>query len=306
MKITKNKLQNNSSRTYKNSIPQIFKINIFKYNTKTTFLIMVLYSFAQILSSDILIMHSFSNIITLKIRKKGNNIKILSDSFSRSYYPQKIKINDKIQNDVSNKYNFIQKNNIINLIWDNNIDSCKDMFNGCFDISEIDVSEFASNSISETQYMFKDCSALTSINLNNFSLQRVSNMIGMFEGCSSLTSLNLKDFGISNQNLMLHYLFKGCSSLSSLDLSSFNSPRITEVEHMFNGCIYLEYINLKNIDGTRLFNGIDHYTKFLEGVPDNVVIYDNNQLGDIIYRQINTKKCKSLIRDNNWKQYQKK
>ena len=306
MKITKSKLQNNSSRTYKNSIPQIFKINIFKYNTKTTFLIMVLYSFAQILSSDILIMHSFSNIITLKIRKKGNNIKILSDSFSRSYYPQKIKINDKIQNDVSNKYNFIQKNNIINLIWDNNINSCSDMFNGCFDISEIDVSEFASNSISETQYMFKDCSSLTSINLNHFSLQRVSNMIGMFEGCSSLTSLNLKDFGISNQGLMLHYLFKGCSSLSSLDLSSFNSPRITEVENMFNGCIYLEYINLKNIDGTRLFNGIDHYTKFLEGVPDNVVIYDNNQLGDIIYRQINTKKCKSLIRNNNWKQYQKK
>ena len=171
MKITKSKLQNNSSRTYKNSISQIFKINIFKYNTKTAFLIMVLYSFAQILSSDILIMHSFSNIITLKIRKKGNNIKILSDSFSRSYYPQKIKINDKIQNDVSNKYNFIQKNNIINLIWDNNINSCKNMFNGCFDISEIDVSKFDSRTISVTEYMFKDCSALTSINLNNFSLQ---------------------------------------------------------------------------------------------------------------------------------------
>ena len=45
------------------------------------------------------------------------------------------------------------------------------MFNGCFDISEIDVSKFDSRTISVTEYMFKDCSALTSINLNNFSLQ---------------------------------------------------------------------------------------------------------------------------------------
>jgi len=132
-------------------------------------------------------------------------------------------------------------------------------------------------------------------------------MIQMFQGCSSLTSLNLESFDTSNVQ-MIHYMFNGCSSLSSLDLSKFRTSQVTEIERFFQGCINLEYINIKNFNGNRIINGINHYVDFLGGVPDNVVIYTSNDLGDILNGEINKKTCKAFITNdndnNNWRTFQ--
>ena len=46
--------------------------------------------------------------------------------------------------------------------------------------------------------MFFGCWSLTNIDLSNFNTQSVTNMYGMFGGCSSLTNINLSNFNTQN------------------------------------------------------------------------------------------------------------
>ena len=50
------------------------------------------------------------------------------------------------------------------------------MFDGCSDISEIDLSNFDSSEITDMNNMFYKCSSLTSINLTGFITSQVTAM----------------------------------------------------------------------------------------------------------------------------------
>jgi len=60
--------------------------------------------------------------------------------------------------------------------------------------------------------MFEGCWSLTNINLSNFNTNNVTNMSSMFEGCSSLKNINLSNFNTNNVTNMSS-MFIGCSSL---------------------------------------------------------------------------------------------
>ena len=63
-------------------------------------------------------------------------------------------------------------------------------------------------------------------------------------------------------------MFKGCSSLSSLDLSTFDTSSVDNMDRMFEDCIKLEYINLKNF----LENEFLSIVNIFNNVPDNVIV----------------------------------
>ena len=92
----------------------------------------------------------FCNKITLKIKRSGN-LSVLGNNqgvdFNKKYFPNKVLINSIEQNSSEYYYYFAGQNNSVELIWNNKISTCHNMFLGCSDISEIDLSEFDSSNV---------------------------------------------------------------------------------------------------------------------------------------------------------------
>ena len=215
--------------------------------------------------------------IYLKIKGKGENT-ILGNmtgfNFERINHLKYVFINEKQQNSIEYKYYFNKTDNFVELIFDDDIDNCAKMFANCINITEI--------------------------NLSNFGTSQVKNMYGMFANCSSLTSLDLSNFDTSQVTYMSG-IFKYCSSLTSLDLSNFNISQVTFMQEMFYQCINLEYINLYRFKG----NENIHCGGIFFGVPENVVLCIENNIGGEILEQISKIKCPTLTCSNDWKLSQK-
>ena len=121
----------------------------------------------------------YSSKITLKIKGIGEKYILgnhVDSNFTGVNYLKEVHINGYPQNDIAYKYYLDQEDNLVELIWDNNINTCRFMFFRCYDIIEIDLSEFNSTQIEYTDRMFAYCISLTSLNLTNFKTSQVINM----------------------------------------------------------------------------------------------------------------------------------
>lgn len=96
------------------------------------------------------------------------------------------------------------------------------LFDGCHNLSSLDLSKFNTSNVTDMSYMFYQCNALTSLNVNNFDTSQVKYMSYMFSVCTHLISLNLSNFNTSNV-IHMNGMFKSCSALQILDLSSFDT-----------------------------------------------------------------------------------
>ena len=94
--------------------------------------------------------------ITLKVNHPGSSIQIYSGTYM-PYRPDQIKINGAIQEFISTKYNFDTFNNEIELIWYNSLNTARSMFDNCYEIDEINFSNFYSSRITNMDYMFYNC-----------------------------------------------------------------------------------------------------------------------------------------------------
>ena len=130
----------------------------------------------QILSNynGYIVKNNFSS-ITLKIKGTGNN-KIFcsfSDKFNKSDYPNEIYIDGNRQNYINYSYYFNNSDNHVQLIWNNTINNCNNMFYECSNITEIDLSNFDISQVTSMDGMFSNCISLTSLNLSNFNTSQV-------------------------------------------------------------------------------------------------------------------------------------
>lgn len=121
------------------------------------------------------------------------------------------------------------------------------MFDGCSELTSVDLSEFDVSSVTNMGWMFHGCSSLTSLDLGGFDTSSVTSMQGMFYGCSSLTSLNISSFDTGSVT-STGYMFSGCSSLKSLDVSGFNTSGIKGMVAMFSGCSSLTSLDVSGFD----------------------------------------------------------
>ena len=208
-----------------------------------------------------------SSYINLKIKGTGN-IKILSD-FYKGKSPDNITINNAISytKNIDNEYNFENsENNIIyiTLTWNESITSTSNMFSGCVNITEIDLSNFDASSVIDMNSMFSGCSSLTSLDLSNFDASKVENMNRIFSKCEKLEYVNLKMakinlnasnasfFGTHHPNLTI------CSENEEWSLI-FNLPNA-------------EYINcINNISYYDIYKTVDKMKCF----KNNINVLDN-------------------------------
>ena len=154
------------------------------------------------------------------------------------------------------------------------------MFNGCNNLSSLDLSYFNTTNVTNMKHMFEGCKALTSLDLTNFNTEKVTDMACMFFNCQNLSSLDLSYYfnttNVTNMISMFYYcqnlssldlsyfnttnvtdmysMFKGCSALTSLDLTKFNTAKVTDMSGMFYDCKKLSLLDLTNFNTAKVTN----------------------------------------------------
>ena len=245
----KNKIKENQSKKIKNYINDnnlnryyiIIIINVF----------IIIYLLCKIKCNiyDALLFQ-FSSKITLKVKGIGDSA-LFNNSNNLKNHLQDVCINGIHQDNIHYIYNLNQSDNLIELIFDDNITDCINMFYGCKNITGIDLSNFNTSQVQYMQSMFRDCSSLTSLNLLNINTSQVVNMYFMFSGCSSVTSLDITYFDTSKV-FDLGCMFRDCTSLISLDLSNFNTSQVTYMDFMFSNCSSLISLDLSNFNTSKV------------------------------------------------------
>ena len=127
------------------------------------------------------------------------------------------------------------------------------LFDGCHNLSSLDLSKFNTSNVTDMSYMFYQCNALTSLNVNNFDTSNVANMSYMFCQCNALTSLNVNNFDTSQVENM-SYMFYCCYGLTSINVSNFDTSNVTDMRYMFYYCCGLTSINVSNFNTSNVKN----------------------------------------------------
>ncbi len=117
------------------------------------------------------------------------------------------------------------------------------MFNSCEQITELDLSGFNTSAVTQMSEMFAYCASLQKLNISSFDTHAVTSMLGMFAYCASLTSLDVTGMvtdGVTDMSVM----FQGCKALTSIDLTSFHTDKVTLMSEMFADCAALTRIDV--------------------------------------------------------------
>ena len=122
-----------------------------------------------------------------------------------------------------------------------NVTNMEGMFNSCYSLTNLDLTNFDTSNVKNMDLMFYGCKNLTDLDLTSFDTANVKSMESMFNGCNNLISLDLGGFDTSKVTSM-NRMFYNCSGLTSLDLSGFKVFDMWSMDEMFSGCS-----NLKNL-----------------------------------------------------------
>ena len=124
---------------------------------------------------------------------------------------------------------------------------CRNMFEFCNNIKEIDLSNFYTGEVVDMSCMFKDCKRLEKVNLTDFSTKNVSNMEYMFYNCNNLGEIDLSFFE-TKKVISMENMFSKCIKLEELLLFSFNTKNVINMKNMFSDCSHLTYLDLTSFN----------------------------------------------------------
>ncbi len=143
--------------------------------------------------------------------------------------------------------------NNLTILDTSNVTNMQSMFDGCSNLTSLDLSSFNTSKVKNMSYVFYSCSNLTELNVSNFDTTNVTNMNAMFYSCGKLTSLDVSNFNTSNVTSM-SCMFFNCGKLTSLDLSSFNTSKVTNISSMFYNCSNLTSLDVSNFNTSNVIN----------------------------------------------------
>ena len=123
-----------------------------------------------------------------------------------------------------------------------NVENMAQMFCGCGELKELNLSFFNTKKVSTMRSMFSSCQKLKNLNVSNWDTSNVEDMLSMFGGCKSLETLNINHFNtkkVKNMHSMFCYL-----NVKKLDISGFDTSNVLDMSAMFAGDEYLETIEI--------------------------------------------------------------
>ena len=114
------------------------------------------------------------------------------------------------------------------------VDSFENMFKGCSNASDINISVFNVSSGKQFDSMFEGCSKVTSLDVTSWSLNNAVSLEATFKGCVSLSNMETDKIITTRKLKNLKETFAGCYRMTSIDLSGFNAGGVTTCEKMFS------------------------------------------------------------------------
>ncbi len=133
------------------------------------------------------------------------------------------------------------------------VTSMSRMFDGCSNLTSLDLSEFNTSYVTHMDYMFNNCSKLASLEVYQFNTSEVTDMTCMFRGCSKLLVISLAGFNTANVARM-NGMFENCSSLKRLYTSNINTSKVISMMNMFKGCSSLTSLDVKGFNTAKVNN----------------------------------------------------
>ena len=95
-----------------------------------------------------------------------------------------------------------------------NVTSMAQMFFGCRNLAELDVTHFNTANVTSMISMFNSCMGLTSLDVTNFNTVNVTDMSYMFSYCNKLKEIYVSDKFVTGAVRSSEGMFYGASSLS--------------------------------------------------------------------------------------------
>jgi surface protein len=147
----------------------------------------------------------------------------------------------------SNNYSLkrIVFSNLTTYFTTENVTDMNGMFNGCNNLTELDLLKFNTAKVTNMSYMFAYCKTLSNLDLSSFNTEKVVDMSWMFYDCRKLEKLDLSHFN-TNKVKDMSYMFCGCKNIFKIKLSSFNTENVKTMNTMFGGCEYIQDLDLSN------------------------------------------------------------
>ena len=119
--------------------------------------------------------------------------------------------------------------------------SCDHWFDYCPNLTTIEgIEYFNTENVTNMRYMFDGCWSLKSLDLTNFNTENVTDMYSMFAYCKSLESLDLTNFNTAKVTDMA-LMFASCYALKTIYASDkFVTDLVTKSTCMFTDCLNLK------------------------------------------------------------------
>ena len=127
------------------------------------------------------------------------------------------------------------------------VTSLKELFKGCSDLTQVDLSKLDIPNVKSIDRMFSLCSSLKSLDISHFNTQNLESMRLAFLGCESLTKLDISHFNTSKL-VSMEKAFYDCSGLKSLVLGNIDTSKLENIAETFAMCASLEYLDLSKLD----------------------------------------------------------
>ena len=128
------------------------------------------------------------------------------------------------------------------------------LFNGCEELTKIDMSNWDTSNAASMDSMFKDCKNLSSVIFPENFGSAAANMSSMFVRCN-LSELDMSNWNTS-KTTTVSGMFYECADLVSVDTSGWDTSKLTEVGLMFKDCVNLLYFDMGHWDTSKL-TGVD-------------------------------------------------
>ena len=241
-----------------NKIKKMYYFNIQKEKIKQKYFLLFFEFIIVLLKIDLVNLQILNN--TRKLNNYDSKIKlVIANTIGSSYIkilnykfnpePSQVIINEVTRNDCKKSCNLNLEYNRNNaaLIFENQIETCRSMFEGAYNIIEADLSEFNASGVINMSYMFKDCFNLRTIKFGNINISLVENMEGLFYGCEYLKIIDLTNLDISHVKTMKR-MFYGCLRLEKINFGNINTSSLENIDFLFANCRTLKSIDLENLD----------------------------------------------------------
>ena len=155
--------------------------------------------------------------------------------------------------DASNHFDKLTKINNLKLLDTSKVTNMKSMFEGCQNISTIDLSNFDTSKVTNMSKMFYFCNNMDSLDVSKFNTGNVTDFSNMFFSCRYLDKIDVSKFDTSKA-VDISGMFSSCAYLLSIDVSNFNTSNVTDMSNLFSGCQSLTQIDLSKFDTSKVTN----------------------------------------------------